>query len=371
MRLYDINTLISKSLIGSLSDEENKLLEKYLAEDEELHKKYILLQQSQEFVERYNIFSNIDKNKAKTKFKKDYSISKSIPFRNYISYAAAIMIIVITSVILYNNNNNSIVTPKLSKEISQAIHKAQATGKNTALLFIEDKKITNVCSDSAIYAMTKSCANAKGTLITRDDKEFWVTLDDGTRVHLNYNTTLTYPIKFTKDNRTVTLDGEACFFVTKDPKRPFYVKTNNGTVKEYGTNFNVNTRCTQGSTEVVLIEGSISLITQKGKEYMITPGQKAKLCKDSENVDIKDVDTNPYKAWNEGRFVFEDYPLSKLMDVLSHWYGRKILFENKNKCNIHFTGTFDRYGNLGELLKAIENVTDVKITDDGNTIEIY
>lgn len=369
MELYDINTLISKSLFGNLSEEENKLLEKYLAEDEELRQKYILLQQSKEFIERYNVFANIDKNKAKAKFKKDHSINKSIPFRNYISYAAAIAVIIITSVIFYNNNN--IITPKLSQEVSQAIHKAQATGKNNALLFIAGKKISNVCSDSAIYAMTKSFENAKGTLVTCDDKEFWVTLDDGTRIHLNYNTTLTYPIKFNDNNRTVTLDGEACFFVAKDSKRPFYVKTNNGTIKEYGTNFDVNTRSTAGSTEVVLIEGSISLITQKGKEQMMSPGQKAMLHQDSEKINIENIDTNPYKAWNEGRFVFEDYPLCKLMDVLSHWYGRKVIFENKDKCNIHFTGTFDRYGNLKELLKAIENVTDVKITDDGNTIEIY
>jgi ferric-dicitrate binding protein FerR (iron transport regulator) len=355
--------------MGELSDKEQDLLDKILNEDTKLRLKYTSLLQSEEFVERYNIFSSINKDIAIAKFKREHSIHKSKPIRYYISYAAAIVIIIITSVVFYNLQNK-IITPTLSKDISQAIYKAQSAGKNKALLVISGKEITNVCSDSAVHAITKNRSNAKSTLITRNDKEFWLTLEDGTCVHLNYNTRLSYPIKFSENNRTVSLDGEAYFFVAKDSKRPFYVKTDNGIVKEYGTHFDVNTRSTPGSTEVVLIEGSISVFTQKGKEQIIRPGQKAMLQKASEKVNVENVDVNPYKAWNEGRFVFENYPLSKLMDVLSRWYGRKVIFKNKNECLVHFTGTLDRYGELGELLKAIENVTDVKITDDGQTIEI-
>ena len=68
-----------------------------------------------------------------------------------------------------------------------------------------------------------------------------MTFEDGTRVHLNYNTTLKYPPHFGTTTRTVYLDGEAYFQVAKDSKRPFRVITVNGVVKQYGTTFNVNT----------------------------------------------------------------------------------------------------------------------------------
>lgn len=48
-------------------------------------------------------------------------------------------------------------------------------------------------------------------LSTYDDSEFWMTFEDGTRVHLNYNTTLKYPPHFGTTTRTVYLDGEAYF----------------------------------------------------------------------------------------------------------------------------------------------------------------
>ncbi len=64
--------------------------------------------------------------------------------------------------------------------------------------------------------------------------------EDGTKVHLNYNTTLKYPSHFSVASRTVYLDGEAYFQIAKDD-RPFRVITANGIVKQYGTSFNVNT----------------------------------------------------------------------------------------------------------------------------------
>lgn len=82
----------------------------------------------------------------------------------------------------------------------------------------------------------------EGSLVTKKDKEFWMVLDDGTYVHLNYNTTLIYPNHFVGSERKVKLKGEAYFIVANDSKkRPFIVETANGDVHDYGTEFNVNT----------------------------------------------------------------------------------------------------------------------------------
>ncbi len=71
--------------------------------------------------------------------------------------------------------------------------------------------------------------------------DFWITLDDGTIVHLNYNTRLRFPARFAGDSRTVYLDGEAYIKVAVDKDRPFMVVTSNATIKQYGTEFSVNT----------------------------------------------------------------------------------------------------------------------------------
>ena len=58
-----------------------------------------------------------------------------------------------------------------------------------------------------------------------------ITLVDGTNVWLNARTSLSYPVKFGKNNRQVVLDGEAYFDVTKDKSKPFIVQTDNYNVE--------------------------------------------------------------------------------------------------------------------------------------------
>ena len=125
-------------------------------------------------------------------------------------------------------------------------------------------------------------------LSTYDDSEFWMTFEDGTRVHLNYNTTLKYPPHFTSNSRTVYLDGEAYFEVAKDNKRPFRVVTANGVVRQYGTSFNVNTYM-NGVTKVVLVDGSVSVLPNLGGEYKMKPGELAVLHAATQEVQISEV----------------------------------------------------------------------------------
>ena len=64
-------------------------------------------------------------------------------------------------------------------------------------------------------------------------------LPDSSEVWLNAGSTITYPKTFTKENRVVTLDGEAYFSVRKDDAKPFIVETSQLSVKVLGTKFNV------------------------------------------------------------------------------------------------------------------------------------
>lgn len=90
-------------------------------------------------------------------------------------------------------------------------------------------------------------------ITTYQDKEYWLTLDDGTLVHLNYNTRMVCPERFIDGTRDVILDGEAYFMVAHDSRHPFVVHTPQGDIRVYGTEFNVSTR-DGDCTEVVLAE---------------------------------------------------------------------------------------------------------------------
>jgi ferric-dicitrate binding protein FerR (iron transport regulator) len=98
-----------------------------------------------------------------------------------------------------------------------------------------------------------------------------VLLSDGTKVTLNSNTVLRYPVVFYA-HRDVWLDGEAYFQVHHESKRGFAVHAKGVKVSVLGTKFNVKvTR--EGNVEVCLTSGSVLVSTPQG-EMRIKPGEK-------------------------------------------------------------------------------------------------
>ena len=131
-------------------------------------------------------------------------------------------------------------------------------------------------------------------------------------------------------------------------------------VKQYGTTFNVNT-LVPGITKVVLVIGSVSVLPNQGGEYEIKPGELAVLQADTQDVQISVVDIEPYIAWNSGRFVFDNCSLESLMNVISRWYNKDVVFESEDTKKIRFTGDIDRYGSIEPILKAIQRVTHLEM----------
>ena len=82
-----------------------------------------------------------------------------------------------------------------------------------------------------------------------------VTLSDGTKVRLNANSTLEYPVSFDDaEVREVRLKGEAHFEVTKNPHRPFVVKAGEMQTQVLGTIFDVKAY-RKDAPKVTLMEG--------------------------------------------------------------------------------------------------------------------
>ncbi|MEI6174794.1 MAG: FecR domain-containing protein [Bacteroidota bacterium] len=74
---------------------------------------------------------------------------------------------------------------------------------------------------------------SSGTTVLRD------TLPDGTKVTLNKNSRLTYPLRFDQGNREVMLTGEGFFEVKHDEVHPFIVDAGPAKVRVLGTSFSV------------------------------------------------------------------------------------------------------------------------------------
>lgn len=382
-----INSIISKQILGTSSEEDKRKLKEWLQNSEENRKRYNHLLNQNDLIKRYNQYSRIDEAHAWEVFQNKYL--KNHHTHNWsrlLLRCAAIMILPLLGLYLWlstvETNDKGTIIPY---EARVAMIRSERMGKQKATLILANGQKVKLQSplvrslqdtqptNSSIKASPKEASeesakkreteiNDNNRVYTYKDSEFWVTFEDGTKVHLNYNTTLKYPTHFSPHYRIVYLDGEAYFQVAKDNGRPFIVVTGSGIVKQYGTSFNVSTHEDLG-TQVVLVEGSVSVIPkgEKEKEYKIKPGELAVMQNNQNSVQISKVDIEPYVAWNKGRFVFEECSLEKLMLVISGWYNRNITFESDDIKKMRFTGDIDRYESILPVIKAIERVTGLKV----------
>ena len=389
-RKRSINSIIHDQLLGYASEEDKKQLQSWLDSSQENRENYDRLMREACLIDRYKQFAQVDEARAWERFQKKHFSIRSARWIKIGRYAAIFLLPIIGFAIWFWTLRLMDSQPVISDEVRIAMIRSEKMGKQKATLVLANGQKMDLKSvpakplqDSVEQvpvgqpSVPKTDMNESeevpvvenNKLSTYDDSEFWMTFEDGTRVHLNYNTTLKYPPHFGTTTRTVYLDGEAYFQVAKDSKRPFRVITANGVVKQYGTTFNVNTHV-PGITKVVLVKGSVSVLPNQGGEYKIKPGELAVLQADTQDVQISVVDIEPYIAWNSGRFVFDNCSLESLMNVISRWYNKDIVFESEDTKKIRFTGDIDRYGSIEPILKAIQRVTHLEMEIQGKTIII-
>ncbi len=396
----NINTLIRKYLSGDISDDEYQLLSEALANDKNTAKHLEQMTEADDLTKRYKEYASVDTEAALQKFIKQYVDNgeagkaaetprkprKTMRY-SLLRYAAVVALLIFGGAFWYHREYTRVTPPVITEEVQQAMEQSRESGREGAHIVSTVTSRQQIISEEEceLYHVDENFAEQLAEakrITTYHDKEYWVTLDDGTLVHLNYNSRLIYPEKF-GDRRDVILEGEAYFMVAKDKSRQFVVHTPQGDVRVYGTEFMVNTaermetrlesptgesRYHQ-ATSVVLIEGSISFTPESGNELMMSPGQK--LVADKDQLLVTTTDTAPYVAWNTGLFVFKNSTLENLMDVISRWYGvENVSYGNEQLRKMHFTGNFKRYGSIERILDAIMMTCDINIDFHSNRITI-
>lgn len=253
----------------------------------------------------------------------------------------------------------------VSQAVTAAIAQSERAGRCQAAISVDGNSVkVGSYADSILTALVEG-KDVNCEVSTAKAKEFWMTLPDGSRVHLDSNSKLAYTTDFGHDSRTVWLHGNAFFFVAKNAKLPFIIKTACGDVKEYGTEFNVETTATH--TSVVLVSGSVGLLPKDGGETRLLPGYKGDM-RPHGQPSVRSCDVKPYIAWNEGRFSFNDTTLDELMAVLAHWYDIDVEFADKSLKGKRITGILSRYDDINSSLNAIAVVAQVKMSVKGRKV---
>lgn len=253
-----------------------------------------------------------------------------------------------------------------------------ADGKTVDLTTSTDKKIqqksdgTEISVENGNIVFDGQQAAEKesmNTLVIPRGGEYTLQLSDGTRIWLNAKTTLRFPSSFLADNRTVYLEGEAYFEVVKDATRQFRIVTGESEIKVYGTSFNIRAYPAESVQATTLVEGSVA-VKFNNREYMLSPGQQARVEADSRSVDVVSVAPSVYCSWHKGYFIFENSTLEKILNQLEDWYCVDFVYTDQSLRHLHFTGDLERYSDINDILSMISLTTNVEFTVAGNTVTV-
>ena len=164
-----------------------------------------------------------------------------------------------------------------------------------------------------------------------------LTLDDGSRLTLAGDSAIN--LDLVDHQRHVTLlRGRAYFQVASDPHRPFLVEAGEARVRVTGTRFEVHrdgddrVRLTVSEGEVVASGVGRRLTLRAGEQVDWTRGRLG----ERHRVDVDHV-----LAWLEGRLVFRDQPLRKILQALAPHHPDRLLLLDHALGERRFSGTLN------------------------------
>lgn len=194
-----------------------------------------------------------------------------------------------------------------------------------------------------------------------------VTLEDGSVVHLNKNTTLKYPRHFDQEKREVHIDGEGFFEVSKRDSLPFVVSTNDLKIKVLGTSFNVDAYSGEKTSNVAVKSGLVSVAATTIESHskallMLRKDDMATLVFDKDSLFKTTLNHNNYLGWKTKVFDFDHTELKEVIKMLNKAYERPIILDNKGLNRCLLSAKFNN--------KSLEEVIDILVITYGLKVEV-
>ena len=293
--------------------------------------------------------------------------------------AASVAAILIISFFIFNPQNNVVDNSNL---VSANPGKNQAVlimsdGSKVSLSDSSDLKLTDVSGAEISIEDGKNIQYknvpadlekiAINTIVVPRAGIYSVTLSDGTKVWINSESKISYPVSFSGEKREVTLSGEAYFEVAHDRNHPFIVNCNGNSVTVTGTEFNVESYDYK-RTITTLVKGGVILSGSSGS-VNLTPGMQGIIA--NNEISTLNVNAQQYSSWKDGFFEFDNMTLGEMVVKLSRWYDVEFEFSNEELANLTFTATFPKEENLSFIVKLIERISSARFVTSNDKVVVY
>ena len=299
-------------------------------------------------------------------------IEKRNKLERYKKIAFAASIILLVGISLFNQFyfNETII---IRDPIVIGTDKAVLTLENGDQVILEkgqkfQNKTVNSDGKELSYSIkNRSSSNFKNEKIASNfltiprGGQFSLNLEDGTKVLLNSDSKIKYPVKFIKGKKRQVelLYGEAFFDVSSSKNNngsEFIVSTKTQKINVLGTKFNVKSYSEDDIITTTLVEGKVK-VENGENQILLFPNQQSKVDSNSAIIDVSDVDVFQQISWINGLFSFNDTSLEDIMYTLSRWYDLEFIFKSSNQKKFIFSGILERTKSIEDILFIIEKTS--------------
>ena len=183
-------------------------------------------------------------------------------------------------------------------------------------------------------------------------------LPDGTKVFLNYNSTLTYPEEFDGDFRTVSLQGEAFFDVKRDTEHPFIIDAEGTKIQVLGTSFNIKAY-KKAPVRVDVATGKVE-VSKAGKKIQLSKGESAEV---SDTIRSLRADMNRI-GYRTQVYDFNAANLNDVIESIKDGYHVDVRLTNQQIAQCRLTIRFEKEP-LDATLAVIAETLDLDLRKEG------
>ncbi|MDR3218000.1 MAG: FecR domain-containing protein [Dysgonamonadaceae bacterium] len=222
------------------------------------------------------------------------------------------------------------------------------------------------------YMVPHDRTAATNTLYVPVGQRARITLQDGTTVWLNAQSTLTYPSHFGGKERRVSLIGEGYFDVVHNEKKPFIVSASQVEMMVLGTKFNVYSYPEAGYTQTSLIEGAVRVSLSESPDTGIVLNPNEQVLVQEGQMTLETIKYPEIFLWKEGIYSFNDERLENIVKKLELYYDVKIIIKTPELADLKYTCKFRQRDGIDEILRIIRRIHKFNFEKDKekNTITL-
>ena len=202
-------------------------------------------------------------------------------------------------------------------------------------------------------------------ICTRHEGVKVLTLEDGTTVHLNSETSLVYPHSMTGAVREVFLTGQAFFEVAKDTLRPFIVHASGCDIRVTGTKFDVRAYPDENLMTTSLLEGGVE-ISMNGVDnpVILNPGWRLSIDCESGEFSKESIREHDAPNWHNGEVSACNKAFAQIARDLERRDGVRIVIRKERIANKLFYISFVNGETTEEILNALNVSKEFRIRNE-------